>query len=134
MNILLIDDDDVQYALLKAYLYNHSIVWKPDVGHCTPQDIIGTDLILLDLNLLTTSGIESLGVLRDLTSKPVIIYSSKELSIGDVDELLKLGANGFISKHDPIVQIKMLLSVINQQNNIILKELKEATDKNDDSE
>jgi len=67
-------------------------------------------LILLDLSLPDMSGVDVLRTLRaseerHAASLPVVLFSADE-DQGNRDELLELGATGFVSKSDPAALLR----------------------------
>jgi chemotaxis family two-component system response regulator Rcp1 len=63
-------------------------------------DILGFDIVILDLNMPPTSGFDILQQIRErnaLTTKPVIVMSSSR-GIPDVDRAYRLGANSYLVK------------------------------------
>lgn len=62
-------------------------------------DILGFDIVILDLNMPPTSGFDILRQIRErnVTTKPVIVMSSSR-GIPDVDLAYRLGANSYLVK------------------------------------
>lgn len=121
MNILLIDDDELQFIYLKQFFT--AIKWRESIEACNEDDLNWADLILLDLYLGRTNNAESLRALRQRTSNFVVIYSAADYTSIDFDALFRLGANGFVSKTDPVKEIKIHLAHIeNQIKNLKSKE------------
>jgi len=58
------------------------------------------DLILLDIGLPKLNGMEAARRIRELSPKSKILFVSQNSSPEMVEAAMRLGANGFLSKHD----------------------------------
>jgi DNA-binding response OmpR family regulator len=113
LRILLVDDEEriVNFLALKLKLSGYEVV-------CAANGEKGLelartyepDIMLLDVIMPGIDGLEVLRRLRQFSSIPVIVLSAKERIY---DEVMALGANGFMSKpfnpDDLIVKVKALL-------------------------
>ena len=100
-NILVVEDTITSSRFFEAALSrtNANLFWAEDADEAirifNEQKI---DLVLLDLNLLTTSGFDVLKYIREKDKNiPVIVQTAYILS-GEEEMSFKLGANDFIAK------------------------------------
>lgn len=114
-NVLVIEDDDTNYELLKAILLSKNMNIDRCINHLEffdkiESDELKYDLILLDIQLPNYDGLDILKWLRNNNINiPVIVqtaYAYPEYEIKSKE----LGSDGFITK--PIIPTK-LLSLIN---------------------
>lgn len=113
--ILIIDDDDLVRRSLAVYLMDSGFdVFEAGGadGLCSAIDIHQPDLVITDLRM---PGSDGLDVLRQVQEKrpevPVIIISGAG-SVGDVVQALRLGASDYLVK--PILDIEVLVHSINK--------------------
>ena len=120
MKVLLIDDHslfrDGMQLVLNNLDENIQMLSASSYEDALPlmQANIDLDLVLLDLGLPGLSDIEALKAVRkDLPSTPVVVLSSNDDG-GKVNEILNLGAQGYIPKStssDVLIQsLKLVLS------------------------
>ncbi len=100
-NILIVEDTITSTRFFDAALSrtNASLFWAEDADEAIKIfDESNIDLVLLDINLLTTSGFDVLKYIRKKDkSIPVVVQTAYILS--DEEEMsFKLGANDFIAK------------------------------------
>ncbi len=100
-NILIVEDTVTSSRFFDAALSrtNASLFWAEDADEAIKIfDESNIDLVLLDINLLTTSGFDVLKYIRKKDkSIPVVVQTAYILS--DEEEMsFKLGANDFIAK------------------------------------
>jgi DNA-binding response OmpR family regulator len=100
-NILIVEDTVTSSRFFEAALSrtNANLLWADDADEAIRIfNEKPVDLILLDLNLLTTSGFDVLKYIREKDKKiPVIVQTAYILS-GEEEMSFKLGANEFIAK------------------------------------
>ena len=112
--VLLVDDEEriVNFLALKLKVSGYEVVCASngEKGLELAQSA-KPDLILLDIIMPGIDGIEVLRRVRKFSRVPVIILSAKERVM---DEVMALGANGFISKpfnpDDLIAKVKLVLA------------------------
>ena len=100
-NILIVEDTITSSRFFDAALRhtNANLFWAEDADEAIKIfDENKIDLVLLDLNLLTTSGFDVLKYIRQKDKKvPVIVQTAYILS-GEEEMSFKLGANDFMAK------------------------------------
>jgi two-component system, OmpR family, response regulator ArlR len=111
--ILLVDDEEriVNFLSLKLRVSGYDVVCANDGEKGLElATSANPDLMLLDIIMPGIDGIEVLKRLRKFSDVPVIVLSAKERVM---DEVMTLGANGFISKpfnpDDLIIRIRHVL-------------------------
>ncbi len=111
-NILIVEDTVTSSRFFDAALSrtNASLFWAEDADEAIKIfDESNIDLVLLDINLLTTSGFDVLKYIRKKDkSIPVVVQTAYILS--DEEEMsFKLGANDFIAKP---IKLKQLMDTV----------------------
>ncbi len=100
-NILIVEDTITSSRFFDAALSrtNAILFWAEDADEAIEIfDENNIDLVLLDINLLTTSGFDVLKYIRQKDSNiPVVVQTAYILS-GEEEMSFKLGANDFIAK------------------------------------
>lgn len=100
-NILIVEDTVTSSRFFDAALSrtNANLLWAEDADDAIKIfDDNKIDLVLLDLNLLTTSGFEVLKYIRKKDKNiPVVVQTAYILS-GEEEMSFKLGASDFIAK------------------------------------
>lgn len=100
-NILIVEDTVTSSRFFDAALSrtNANLFWAEDADDAIKIFDDGKiDLVLLDLNLLTTSGFDVLKYIRKKDKNiPVVVQTAYILS-GEEEMSFKLGANDFIAK------------------------------------
>ncbi len=100
-NILIVEDTVTSSRFFDAALSrtNANLLWAEDADDAIKIfDDNKIDLVLLDLNLLTTSGFDVLKYIRKKDKNiPVVVQTAYILS-GEEEMSFKLGANDFIAK------------------------------------
>lgn len=108
------DDDEMSHAVrLMLELLDFSVQTHRDAKVAAQRMLKGErpDIVILDINMPEVTGMDFLEFLRmrpELSDLPVVMLST-EASDARVDQAMKLGANGFVSKP---VTIEELESVI----------------------
>jgi len=107
-NILIVEDTITSTRFFDAALSrtNASLFWAEDADEAIKIfDESNIDMVLLDINLLTTSGFDVLKYIRKKDkSIPVVVQTAYILS--DEEEMsFKLGANDFIAKPIKLSQL-----------------------------
>lgn len=111
-SILIVEDTITSNRFFDAALSrtNANLLWAVDADEAIKIfDENNIDLVLLDINLLTTSGFDVLRYIRKKDkSIPVIVQTAYILS--DEEEMsFKLGANDFIAKP---IKLKQLMDTV----------------------
>ncbi|VAW28483.1 hypothetical protein MNBD_BACTEROID07-1940 [hydrothermal vent metagenome] len=100
-NILIVEDTITSSRFFDAALSrtNANLFWAEDADDAIKVfDKSDIDLVLLDINLLTTSGFDVLKYIRKKDKDiPVVVQTAYILS-GEEEMSFKLGANDFIAK------------------------------------
>jgi len=111
--VLLIDDEEriVNFLALKLKVSGYEVVCAAEGEKGLElAKTIAPDIMLLDIIMPGIDGLEVLRRLRQFSNMPVIVLSAKERI---AEEVLELGANGFMSKpfnpDDLITKVKTLL-------------------------
>ncbi len=122
--IVLVDDDSMEYILLKQYLKKSSLTNELIYFQKLPKffdflELVKSNnvpypaVILLDLNMPETTGYEVLKNIRSKTAFkkiPVIIVFSNSSSNADISLALKNGANRYITKPKNMSEYRSFLS------------------------
>lgn len=99
-HVLVVDDDEAVYALLKAYLEANElrVSWAPDgrtMHEAFDRGVI--DLVLLDVRLHHESGLQLAAQLRERTLLPIIFVTGRAEEADRVMGL-ELGADDYVVK------------------------------------
>lgn len=102
MRILIAEDDPIMLETIKAQLKNDDyIVLGTNDGREALQafDSFGPDLIITDILMPYTSGLELIGIIRSEKSPklPILVLSALDEE-ATVMEAFSMGANDFLSK------------------------------------
>ncbi len=100
-NILIVEDTMTSSRFFDAALSrtNANLLWAEDADEAIKIfDEEKVDLILLDLNLLTTSGFDVLKYIRKKDKNIPIIVQTAYILSGEEEMSFKLGASDFIAK------------------------------------
>jgi two-component system response regulator RegX3 len=98
--ILVVDDEIAMLEVLRAYLESEGFVveYAADGQAAIDQAVAGGfDLILLDLNLPTLSGVEVFRAVRERSTVPMIMVTTRGEEIDRVVGL-ELGADDYVAK------------------------------------
>jgi DNA-binding NarL/FixJ family response regulator len=103
--LLIVDDHEPFRRFIRSTLQNRpelNIVGEASDGSAALQKTIelNPDLILLDIGLPKLNGIEAARLIRRLSPKSKIIFVSQESSADVVQQVLSLGACGYVVKLD----------------------------------
>ncbi|MBF9018273.1 MULTISPECIES: response regulator transcription factor [unclassified Oceanispirochaeta] len=130
LNILLLEDNPAQYALLSAYLEKelYGVLHAGCIGEFNRLiEIESPDLILLDLNLPDGDGLQLVNMIRFDLEIPLIIITSRDTMM---DRLagLELGADDYICKpyhpRELLIRIKNLLIIKNKTTSTTTAEMR----------
>lgn len=111
--ILIAEDEDSNYLLLKTILQKHCDLLRARTGK-EALDLFGSntvDLILLDIKMPEMNGIEALKEIRKLNTEIPIVMQSAYVFDSDMKAAEEAGASDFVTK--PII-IKMLKATISK--------------------
>ncbi len=101
MKILIAEDDEVMLALIKHQLTKegHSINANPDARKALQSmETFKPDMIITDIVMPFTSGLELIGIVRSSGIKiPILVLSAMDEE-ATVLEAVSLGADDFITK------------------------------------
>lgn len=97
--VLLVEDDQELGAQLVGRLRDsgYEPVWWQEGRHLSPGDLPEIELLILDLMLPGTYGMEMLKELRRFSEVPVLILSARD-GTADKVRALKLGADDYLTK------------------------------------
>jgi len=112
-NILIVEDTVTSSRFFDAALSraNASLFWAEDADDAIKIfDDNKIDLVLLDLNLLTTSGFDVLKYIRKKDKNIPIVVQTAYILSGEEEMSFKLGANDFIAK--PIKLNQLMETVV----------------------
>ena len=111
--VLLVDDEDriVNFLALKLKVSGYEVICANDGEKALElAKTSDPDIMLLDIIMPGIDGIEVLRRLRKFSNIPVIVLSAKERIS---EEVLTLGANGFMSKpfnpDDLVAKMRLIL-------------------------
>lgn len=100
-NILIVEDTITSSRFFDAALSrtNANLFWAEDADDAIKVfDKRDIDLVLLDINLLTTSGFDVLKYIRKRDKNIPIVVQTAYILSGEEEMSFKLGANDFIAK------------------------------------
>ncbi|MBZ4422852.1 response regulator transcription factor [Myxococcus sp. RHSTA-1-4] len=97
--ILLVEDDPQLGAQIVEHLRSAGFepTWWQEGRHLTPEGLPGVSLVVLDLMLPGTYGMDMLKTLRTFSEVPVLILSARNDTLDKV-RALKLGADDYMTK------------------------------------
>jgi two-component system, cell cycle response regulator DivK len=102
VNVLVAEDDETNYFLIKEYLdfSKANLIWAKDGKEAT--EMIDTsnsiDIVLMDIQMPEMNGFEALKIIKvKLPKLPVIALTAYAMS-GDRERGLKAGFNEYLSK------------------------------------
>jgi DNA-binding response OmpR family regulator len=116
--ILVVDDEEALADVLEAYLRNEGFgVLRATDGRAAVELALAEtpDLVLLDLNLPTLSGLDAFREIRAHSDVPVIMVTARD---SEVDRVvgLELGADDYVSKpYSPREVVARVKSVLRRQ-------------------
>ncbi len=115
ISCVIIDDDSMVRSLISAMLRQLEFEVLAQVGHAHEGLKLCMDLsprvILLDIHLPESDGLELLPQLLKLTPQPKVIMVSGEATGEKVREAISLGASGFVVK--PFTPARLLDAIGN---------------------
>ncbi len=100
-SVMIVDDDEVGRILLKELLtdkYNKIVVAKTGKEALTMYSSAKPDIILMDIRLPDTSGLDVVKEIRKFDNKTYIIAQSAHAVMFDRNSALEAGCNDFIKK------------------------------------
>jgi DNA-binding NarL/FixJ family response regulator len=83
-------------------------------------EILQPDLILLDLGLPGINGLEAARRIRRLSPKPKLIFVSQESSTEIVEEAIRSGAQGYLTKTELVSQLLPAIEAVLQGRRFLL--------------
>ncbi len=103
ISVLLVDDHQIIIDGLKSLLSNSgeiAVVGEANNGRETLRilDLMGIDIVLLDIDMPVLNGIDTLKEIRRLGSAVKVIILSMHNEAGMIKSLINLGANGYLLK------------------------------------
>jgi two-component system chemotaxis response regulator CheY len=108
-----IDDDSVLRKLILGILRDAGLEplgseasGEAGLSECSKKQ---PKLVLLDINLPGSSGLDMLAALKRLRNPPAVVMVTSEATLERVKTAMKLGANGFIVK--PFTAAKLISAV-----------------------
>lgn len=113
--ILIVEDNKNNYDLLATFLKktHAKILWVTDgvdaVSACKENKDL--DLILMDIQLTSMSGLEAIRKIREFNTEIPIIAQTAYAMVGDRQKSMDAGSNDYISKP---IRRKVFLSVISK--------------------
>ncbi|MGM0507563.1 MAG: response regulator [Fusobacteriota bacterium] len=114
--VLIIDDEQNIRLLLKETLKNVVNVYEAEDGHQGMEKLkkIDPDLILLDIMLPDTTGVELLQNIKNYDSNVKVIMITAYSSIESVINVMDIKISGYIEKpFDPAEIKKKILGILN---------------------
>ena len=90
----------VETILSKEPLYQVISISSDGYAALTEAERLKPDLMLLDVNLRKTSGIDLARALQRINPRPLIVFVSQNASPAIVQAAFEAGANGYILKTD----------------------------------
>jgi DNA-binding NarL/FixJ family response regulator len=119
MNIALLDDHDLIRAGLRSALNGMPHTVTIDVGMADDffdqlADGVPCDLVLLDVLMPDTSGIEVAQRLRAEYPEIKIIIVSVDTKEYIINQLMQIGIDGFISKNGPLEEVRAAVASVEE--------------------
>lgn len=115
MKIMIVEDDEIIAEELRELLINNgyeALILKDFSNSLKEITDSGSDLVLLDINIPNINGEVLLKSLREVSSIPVIMVTSRN---SDIDEALSIsyGADDFITKpYNPTILLLRISAVL----------------------
>jgi len=112
IHILIAEDDDANYLYLEALLSKYNVKLSRAVNgdeaidYCENNNV---DLVLMDINMPKTDGLEATKIIKELKSNLPIIVQSASAFEGDKKAAFDAGCDAFISK--PIIKKDLLQQI-----------------------
>lgn len=102
MNILIADDLRIYRLILKSYIHKHwpdAIIYEANTMYQVVTDVfeVKFDLLILDINMPGSQLLEAF-VSQAIKYTKVVIFSCLYKDDPRIDNLIKIGAEGFLSK------------------------------------
>ena len=110
----MVEDTETSSRFFDAALSrtNATLLWAQDGDEAIEVfDNNDVDLVLLDLNLFTTSGFDVLKHIRTMDKKTPVIVQTAYILAGEEQTSFELGANDFIAKP---IKLNQLLATVNK--------------------
>lgn len=102
---LIVDDEAHVRTFLRLLLKELGITttWEASDGATGVALAVNhkPEVVLLDLNMPVLNGLEALTQLRELEPDIPVIMVTAQIALGSVQEAARLGASGYILKHNP---------------------------------
>jgi two-component system chemotaxis response regulator CheY len=128
MKIWFVDDDDEmgQAIRLMLSLLDHEMrqFINPRIAAKSLSQGEKPDLLLLDINMPEVNGIDLLEFIRrnpEWKELPILMISS-EATDQQIDECLKLGADGFIGKPVTLDELESAINYVQRKYNMLAQE------------
>ena len=119
MNIALLDDHDLIRAGIRSALNGMPHQVTIDAGSAEAffdqlADGVPCDLVLLDVLMPGTNGIEVAQRLRAEYPEIKIIIVSVDTKEYIINQLMQIGIDGFISKNDPLEEVRSAVNSVEE--------------------
>ncbi len=118
---MLVDDhklfrEGIQLLLKANYSHHIEVVAEADSGQTCLSKLhrVKPDIILLDINMPTMSGIETLQVLQNRRKRPKILILSGDTHSACLFQSMHLGADGYIIKNSGIDELVFAIDCVYQ--------------------
>jgi len=85
------------------------------------------DVILMDINMKPVNGIEATRSIREFAPDMKIIGVSVQAERSYVNEMLRNGANGYVTKNSPSAEMVMAIDEVLAGNTYICEEIRDRT-------
>jgi two-component system invasion response regulator UvrY len=84
-------------------------------------------VILMDINMKPVNGIEATRSIREFAPDMKIIGVSVQVERSYVNEMLRNGANGYVTKNSPSTEMVMAIDAVLAGNTYICEEIRERS-------
>lgn len=115
---LVVDDHPIVHDALRTSLLSLNVFGSVDTetslaaASARLHQVSGYDLLMLDLHLDDTHGLEALTTVREsFPGLPVIIFSADEQSV-TIESAYEYGVQGYVTKKEPVAVLRHAIQIV----------------------